>query len=203
MALALLLAGCAHKSLRAGSLSDIHRLAVVVRVTSESRVALGGQADEALATALKRQVKRFEVGSRLREAVLSRLPSTPPWSQALSEVEVATALESLLVDDKMQPVDLEALRARGADGVLQLDVTEWGLHSAQGKPGLYLRGEGRLTRIDGALLWGASIDHDDLADPAAEAADPIALRDGGFRDAIIGLLGRVGERLAGQLAPVN
>jgi hypothetical protein len=210
------LSGCPkHKELSPSSLNDLRRLAVVVRVAGEPLVSLAdssgavkpidqklsSQQDATFGAALRKQVRRKEVQERLREAVLAKLPQTPPWSTSLPAIEVATALETLLIDEGLKPLDYDALAARGADGVLQLEIAEWGLHARQGRPGLYVKGEGKLIKIDGGLVWGASLDFDELADPAAEAQDAVALRDGGFRDAIIGLVGKLSDRIAAQLNP--
>lgn len=208
------LTGCAHSQLTEGSLTDVRRLAVVVRASAGPTVAVakGGDnrayptmstadADDRLKEALAKQVTVFEVEERLRATLMARLPESPPWSTAMPAAEVATVLQSLLVVDRTQPLDCDALRGAGADAVLELKVTEWGVRAEAGKTGLFLKGDGRLFRLPGKSgVWANTLDIDLSKDPESESADAIALRNGGFREAVIALMDKLSVRLAGQLA---
>ena len=210
-----LLAGCAHSQLTEGSLTDVQRLAVVVRAMPGPVVSVAtrnaaenkafptlapAESDKRLREALAKQVTVFEIEERLRATLMARLPQVAPWSTAMAAAEVATALQSLLVIDRTQPLDHDALRAAGADAVLELNVSEWGVKH-EGKTGLYLEGTGRLYRLPGKSgVWANSLDLDLAADPESDAADVVALRSGGFREATIALIEKLSVRLAGQLA---
>jgi hypothetical protein len=210
----LLLAGCAHKQLTAGSVQDIHRLAIVVRVAGAPVVDVArkdpregrafaslppAEADQRLQEAVAKQVTVFELEERIREGLVAKLPAAPPWNAVMSAAEVATVLQSFLVVDHSTPVDYGALNSAGADAILELRVTEWGLINA-GKTGLFLKGDGRLMKLPGrSTIWADTLDIDLAKDPEAEAADVMALRNGGFREAVIGLVGRLADRLAPEL----
>ena len=206
--------GCAHKQLDTGSLDEVERLAIVARVTADPQVeaarvdpregrayptATPEEADQALAAELKKQVSSFELEERLRSAIVGRLPATPPWSNAMPSVEVATALDALLVEDRSGPPDYEALLAHGSNAVLEIEIERFGLHRVGTKTGLYLEGRGRLFKIEGGTLWKAPIKFDDARALEGESLDVVALRKGGYRDALIDLIGRVGETVAQEL----
>jgi hypothetical protein len=216
LVLLVVLAACAPKRLEPGSLRDVHRLAILVRVESGPTVeaakvepregrafpqATPEEADRRLAEALGGQVGGFEVEERFRAALLAKLPPSPPWTEVMSPVEVATALDALLVRDRTAPIDLGALARAGADAVLLLQVREFGVHRVGQKTGLFARGEGRLFKMDGTTLWKASLDLDDAAPASlAEGLDVVALRDGAFKEAMIDFIGRLAARTANQLA---
>ena len=212
---ALLGAGCSrYRALDPDHERELHRVAILAHVDSGPVVQVAqvdpkegrayptlapAEADKKLAGALLGQVRRFELQERLRAALVERLPARPPWTTTLPAVEVATALQSLLVEDRSGDIDYKALWSRGADSVLELTVSEFGVHTVKGRTGLYLKGDGRLFTREGSTLWKAPLDLDDALDLNAEPANVVALRDGGFREAIIGLVGRLSERLADDL----
>lgn len=206
------LVGCAHRQLSPGAVRDVKRLAVVVRAKGALKVTVAQdgeqrafptlsprEADQQLADRLSKQVKIFELEERVREALMAQLPVEPPWSTALSAAEVATALQSFLVVDRSGEVDYDALRAAGADAVLELQVTEWGL-GRTGKVGMYLKGQGKLFHLGGSTIWADSLDTDLRLDPAVEGLDVVVLRDGRFREAVITLVRRLAERIGPQLS---
>lgn len=206
--------GCAATQLRPGAVRDVRKLAVVVRVSGGPTVEAArkdpregrafptlapDEADLRLQEVLARQVTLFELEQRIREAILARLPAEPPWSTAMSAAEVATAQQSLLVVDRSTPVDYEALHAAGADAVLEMRVTSWGV-ARNLRTGLHLRGDGRLLRLPGrSAVWADRLDTDLSTEPEGEGVDVVALKDGGFREAVIALVGRLAGRIAGQL----
>lgn len=196
-------------------MTEIHQLAVVVRAASGPKVTVAvhnpgegrafptlspADADRRLEEIIAKQVTVFELEQRIREALLARLPQEPPWSTALPAATVATALQSFLIVDRTVSIDYEALRAAGADAVLELRVAEWGV-THQGKTGLFLHGNGRLVTLPGEWgVWADVLDTDVVRDTDAEAVDVVALREGGFREAVIGLVGRLADRIAPELA---
>lgn len=201
---------CAPHRLDPGDARDLRRLAVISRVkkgptAAVSRDPAGAPArgaeesDRALAEALARQVRAFELAERLRSSLLAHLPATRPWTQVMPPIEVATALDALLVEDATSPVNYDALRARGADSVLLLEVSDYGVHSRAGATGLFVKGQGKLFVLGGPTLWLGRLDYDQL-DPGGDPADPAALRSGGFRDAVIELLDRMSTRVAASMA---
>ena len=211
----LLAAGCAHTQLDAGSVRDITRLAVVVRAAAGPTVTVArsnsregrafpdkspADADKALQEVLAKQVSVFEIEERVREALMAKLPGSPPWSTAMSASQVATALQSFLVVDHSQPIDFDALRSAGADAVLELRVSDWGL-TYSGKSGLYLKGDGKLYRLPGKSgIWADVYDVNLASDPESDGVDVVALRNGGFREAVIHLVGKLADRLVPELA---
>lgn len=210
------LTGCAHAQLSEGSLRDVQRLAVVVRAVPGPEVAVATrnpadnkayptlapkESDERLKETLTKQVTVFEVEERLRATVMARVPEGPPWSTAMPAAQVATVLQSLLVVDRTQPIDYDALNGAGADAALELKVNEWGVHTENGKTGLYIKGDGRLFKLPGKSgIWANTLDIDLAKDPEVEGVDVIALRNGGFREALIALIEKLSTRVAGQLA---
>jgi len=193
--------GCAPHRLDPGSARDIQRLAVVSRVAKGpvARVLHASETDRALAKALAGQVRPFEMAERVRTSLLARMPPGRPWSQVMPAIEVATALESLLVVDRAAPTDFGALRARGADAVLLLEVAEYGVRERSGAVGLFVTGQGRLFLLDGGMLWSGALDFDQT-DPGGDTVDVAAMRDGGFREAVIALVDRMSARVAPSLA---
>jgi hypothetical protein len=202
---------CAPHRLDPGRARDLRRLAVVSRVAKgpAASVASAGakgapgeaveEANRALAEALARQVRPFEMAERVRVSLLAHLPTAHPWTQVMPAIEVATALDSLLVEDATVLVDYAALQQHGADSVLLLEVSEYGVHSRAGTVGLYMKGKGRLFVLGGPTLWSGALDYDQLED-GGESADPAALGKGGFRDAVIELLDQMSARVAASLA---
>src|SRR5690606_24768363 len=103
-----------HKRADPERLRRIEAVAIVARVRQGPTVKVaqvapelanppgvsGVESDRRLARQLSAQVRPYEVGERLRAELMRRLPNEPPWSRALPAVEVATALESLLVEDQ-------------------------------------------------------------------------------------------------------
>ncbi|MBI5546078.1 MAG: hypothetical protein HY901_19475 [Deltaproteobacteria bacterium] len=209
------LTGCAHRQLSADSLSDVRRLAVVVRAIPGPRVAVAtadarehrvyptlspSEADKQLQEVLAKQVTVFELEERIRAELLKRMPAVPPWTTSMPPADVATALQSLLVVDRTTPLDLKALRAAGADAVLELRVTGWGV-AVKSKAGLYLQGQGRLYSLPSESgIWSDSLDTDLAVDPEVEAVDAVALKNGGFREAIKVLVDRLVARIGPELS---
>lgn len=215
-AAASLLCACAHKPLDPRSLEEVRRLAIVVRVVEAAAVNVAransgegraypelspADADAALAAQLAQQVGVFELEERIRAALVSRLPPLPPWTDSMPSIEVATSLDWLLVDDRSGPPDYRTLAARGSNSVLEIVVERHGVRHRAGKTALFARGNARLFLLDGRTLWKAPFEVDQTADPEAPALDVVELRDGGYRDALVGLVGSVTEQIAKELSP--
>jgi hypothetical protein len=115
-------------------------------------------------------------------------------------VEVATALDSLLVDDRSGPPDYRPLAARGCNSVLEVVVDDFRLKQTAGKNGFAIQGMARLFKLDGSTLWRFPFAIDDSADPQAAPLDLEAVRKGGYRDALIDIVERLGTQLAADLA---
>ena len=114
--LTLGLAGCAHANLEGSDLDKVQHPAFVSRVADEAgpRVdvyrsdsaqasKLGGtspaDADRKLEESLKPALSRFEAAERLRSHVQAAIQTEKPWSQAIPPSQVASALETFLVQE--------------------------------------------------------------------------------------------------------
>ncbi|MFN7130732.1 MAG: hypothetical protein ACK4N5_01540 [Myxococcales bacterium] len=209
--------GCGgHKRLDPAALQRVESVAIVVRVVQGPLVLVAQAApaladpptaspvesDKRLAGQLASQMRRFEASERLRGAVANKLPPEPPWSRALPAVEVATALQALLVDDRAGDFDYEALRKRGASAVLELVVREFGVRHRDGATGVFWEGTGRLLELgSGDVLWRAPLSYDEAADPGGERRDVAVLRNGGFREAMFEMIERISDQVVAELAP--
>jgi hypothetical protein len=169
---------------------------VAARESGGNRMGVPEELDKRLAAALVKQVRRFELQERLRAEVVRKLPSHPPWSTAVPAVEVATALQSLLVEDRSGDIDLAPLAARGVDSVLELSIAEFGVRRDKGRTSLYVMGDARLFTLEGVTLWKFPLDTED---PASEGRDVRELQEGGFRDATIELVDALANRIAADL----
>jgi len=209
--------GCSgHRRLDVDKLQRLQRIAIVARVSSAGpRVDVATvepregrafptsspeQADKALAAALERQVKAFELRERLRVAMQGNLPASRPWTNVMPAVEVATALDALLVEDRSGELDYAALKQYGGDAVLELAVHEYGLRHRNGKTTLYVKGQGRLFTLEGSELWRFPFSPDDEQFQPEVEVDVVALRDGGYRDALVELFDRIAEKLGADLS---
>ena len=222
-ALALALAGCAHSSLEGSDLDRVQRPAFVSRVADEAgpRVSvyrsdstqasrLGGSspedADRKLEESLKPALSRFEAAERLRSHVTAAIQSEKPWSQAVPASQVASALETLLVQEAPgSSPDYGRLRPLGADSVVEFVIEEYGVRSEKGVSQTWVRGTGRMFRLaDGGELWrsGFSGNSTDAGlpplDPAVLSGNPRS-----FHEQMVAVLDSVSVRLARQLSPTN
>ena len=121
-------------------------------------------------------ITRFELADSLRGATLAKLPNSPPWSNAVSPVEVARALESFLVQEaKAKEPDYRRLESTGADTVLELVVEDYGMRSEKGSAGVFLVGHVRLFRVGGGALYHRNFYSDDLS-AGLPPLDPFLVR---------------------------
>ncbi len=108
-----------------------------------------------LASAMNAAIGKFEVSERLRSQVSVALKSEKPWSNAVPASQVASALETFLVERvPALPPDYDRLKPTGADSVVELVVQEYGLRPESGRSQSYVRGYARMFLLaDGSELW--------------------------------------------------
>jgi hypothetical protein len=211
-----LIGACAREvSVKPERLSEAKRIAIVSRVEHGPSVLVarsepGGlslfpgetdarKLDEKIATVLARKVSRFQVSERLRAGLVRDLPPRPPWTQLVPAVDVASALETLLVDTRDEPPDFGNLRGTHADAVLDLAVKDFGVVRRQGKVGLYCTVAAQLFTLEGRdTIYRRTIDLDDARDGRGDL-EPLLLLSGGgtdYRDDLEGMLGRLSHEIA-------
>ena len=221
--LTLGLAGCAHSNLEGTDLDKVQHPAFVSRVADEAgprvnvyrsdsaqAAKLTGtspeDADRRLEESLKPALSRFEAAERVRAHVYAAIQSEKPWSQAVPPSQVASALETFLVQEVPgSPPDYTRLKPLGADSVVEFVIEGYGMRSEKGVPQTWVRGTGRMFRLgDGGELWrsdfsGTSVDAGlQPLDPASLSSNPRA-----FHEQLVAVLDSVSVRLARQLSPTN
>ena len=221
--LTLGLAGCAHANLEGSDLDKVQHPAFVSRVADEAgprvnvyrsdsaqAAKLGGTsadaADRKLEESLKPVLSRFEAAERLRSHVHAAIQTEKPWSQAVPPSQVASALETFLVQEVPgSPPDYTRLKPLGADSVVEFVIEEYGVRTEKGVPQTWVRGTGRMFRLgDGGELWRSGFSGTSTEaglqplDPAALSANPRA-----FHEQMVAVLDAVSVRLARQLSPTN
>jgi hypothetical protein len=150
---------------------------------------------------LVRAVSRFQLSDGLRSALLALLPQVAPWTQSVPPAEVASLLESFLVEEvPANPPDYNLLRGLGADCVLELVVEDYGMRSENGRAHAFLKGHARLFRIGQPDLWERHFERS-LVGATNPILDPFEVAKDGelFRDAMGGLIESVAEELAESL----
>ena len=145
---AILTSGCAHKSLSPSSLKTIDRPAIVLRMLGEPELSLSEQ-DADQVPRLRARINAFQMSERLRSALIHHLPNVEPWTDIMPSVEVATALDTLLVQDKAEAPRYELLTQKGSNTVLEIVVFRAGLHfnPKTKKTGFFLDGKARLFAL--------------------------------------------------------
>lgn len=221
--LVLGLAGCAHTALEGSDLDRVQRPAFVSRVSDEAgpRVSvyrsdsaqaskLAGtspeDADRKLEESLRPVLSRFEAAERLRSHVHAAIQSEKPWSQAVPPSQVASALETFLVQEVPGGApDYGRLRPLGADSVVEFVIEEYGVRTEKGVPQTWVRGTGRMFRLgDGGELWRSGFSGTSTEagltplDPSTLAANPRP-----FHEQMVAVLDSVSVRLARQLSPTQ
>ena len=221
--LTLGLAGCAHSSLEGSDLDKVQHPAFVSRVADEAgprvnvyrsdstqAAKLGAtspaDADKKLEESLKPALSRFEAAERLRSHVQAAIQTEKPWSQAVPPSQVASALETFLVQEVPgSPPDYGRLKPLGADSVVEFVIEEYGVRTEKGVPQTWVRGTGRMFRLgDGGELWRSGFSGTSTEaglqplDPAALSSNPRP-----FHEQMVAVLDSVSVRLARQLSPTN
>ncbi|HET9157205.1 MAG TPA: hypothetical protein VFN91_11095 [Myxococcaceae bacterium] len=221
--LTLGLAGCAHSSLEGSDLDKVQHPAFVSRVADEAgprvnvyrsdstqAAKLGAtspaDADRKLEESLKPALSRFEAAERLRSHVQAAIQTEKPWSQAVPPSQVASALETFLVQEVPgSPPDYGRLKPLGADSVVEFVIEEYGVRTEKGVPQTWVRGTGRMFRLgDGGELWRSGFSGTSTEaglqplDPGALSSNPRP-----FHEQMVAVLDSVSVRLARQLSPTN
>lgn len=158
---ALLAVGCSHAQLSGAELDRVQRPAYVGRVAegagpkAQAVAAATGISEVQLLAAMNAAIGKFEVSERLRSQVAVALKSEKPWSNAVPASQVASVLETFLVERvPAVPPDYNRLKPTGADAVVELVVEEYGLQPQGNKSQTYLRGSARMFLLaDGSELW--------------------------------------------------
>lgn len=199
--LAVLLGGCAHKSLNPDALKAIDRPAIVLRAQSAPELSLA-ERDASQVQRLRGRLNAFQMGERLRSAVIAHLPNVEPWTSIMPSVEVATVLDLLLVQDRAETPRYELLKERGSNTVLEITVKRSGLHynPKTDKTGFFLEGSARLFHIGGGTLWKAPLALDSTRIPEFPGLIPSELSHDGYFDALNDFLFRLTEAMGAELS---
>jgi hypothetical protein len=213
LSLATLLAlGCSHAQLSGADLDRVHRPAYVGRVAEGAGPkAPGGQsgtdASEAqLVTAMNAAIGKFEVSERLRSQLASALKSEKPWSNAVPASQVASVLETFLVERvPAVPPDYDRLKPTGADAVVELVVEEYGLRPQGARSQTFLRGSARMFLLaDGSELWRSEFQRSGETQglPPLDAAS-LQANAAPYGDQLRALLDATAVALAQELTPAG
>ncbi|WP_199724258.1 hypothetical protein [Corallococcus sp. AB011P] len=164
------------------------------------------EADRRLTVKLQQAVTRFELSERLRVTTLSRLPEEAPWTNAVDPARVASALESFLVEEvPANAPDYDLMAPLGADTIVEFVIQDYGMRSDDGHAGAYLKGYGRMFRLDGrSELWRRPFDLD-AVEQGAQHLDPFKVGKDPelFRLAMTDLLDKVADMFVKDLTPTN
>lgn len=152
--------GCSHAQLSGADLDRVQRPAYVGRVAEgagpKAQGAGGADVSNApLSTAMNAAIGKFEVSERLRSQVAVALKAEKPWSNAVPASQVASLLETFLVERvPAVPPDYNRLKPTGADAVVELVVEEYGVRPQGAQSQTFVRGYGRMFLLaDGSELW--------------------------------------------------
>jgi len=162
------------------------------------------EADRRLQAKLVRAVTRFEISERLRVNTINQLPRERPWTSIVDAARVATALESFLVEEvPANAPDYDLLVPLGADTVVEFVIQDYGMRSEKGHAGAYVKGYGRMFKLDGrSEVWRRPFEVDQI-EAGAPHLDPfkVGKEPDLFRQAITSLLDVVAERFSKDLQP--
>jgi hypothetical protein len=178
---ALATSACSHTQLSGADLDRVQRPAYVGRVAEgagpKGEVNSTDATSQAqLVGALNGSVGRFEMSERLRSQVANALHTEKPWSSAVPAAQVASALETFLVERvPAVPPNYSLLKPTGADAVVELVIEDYGVRQEGATVQTYLRGSARMFLLaDGSDLWRTSFERVAGAQGLA-ALDPSAL----------------------------
>jgi hypothetical protein len=200
---ALATLGCSHAQLSGTDLDRVQRPAYVARVAEGAGPRAHGvgpdESEAQLVAAMNASIGKFEVSERLRSQVSVALKGEKPWSNAVPASQVASVLETFLVERvPAVPPDFERLKPTGADAVVELVVEEYGLRPQAGVASAYVLGFARMFLLaDGSELFRASFQRTASAQglPALEAASVLA-NAGPYGDQLRALLDSAATELA-------
>ncbi|MGZ3457906.1 MAG: hypothetical protein ACXU86_05295 [Archangium sp.] len=170
--LALLAAGCASHRLAGADLDRVARPAFISRIELDAgprslvfqedgaykgklKTLEPKEADRRLQAKLAGAVTRFEVSERLRVNTFRQLPQERPWVYTVDPAQVATVLESFLVEEVPANAPDYGLLARlGSDAVVEFVIQDYGLRSEKGRAGPYIQGYARMFKLENHTeLW--------------------------------------------------
>lgn len=212
--------GCASQRLSGADLDRVGRPAYISRIEdgagpralvfreddsyrSKLKKLEDKEADRRLQVKLQRALTRFEISERLRATTLNKLPRERPWTSVVDPAQVASALESFLVEEvPANAPDYELLKPLGADAVVEFVIEDYGLRSDKGKAGAYIEGYGRLFMLEGGEEWHHAFRLDQVEEGTANL-DPfrVAKEPELFRQALTTLIDRVAEMFSKDLNP--
>lgn len=228
----VLAVGCAHKPLSGSDLDRVQRPAFISRIEDQAgpkarvfrddstyrdklKKLDAKEADRRLAVKLTSgaddpngvkipSINRFQVADTLRATTLALLPKEAPWTNTARPGDVASALQSFLVEEvPANAPDYDLLKPLGVDTVVEFVVEEYGMRSENGHAGVYVVGYGRMFFLDGGgNVWFRSFRADQIesgqphVDPFRVAKDPSI-----FRAEMTALLKAVAEVFAKDLNP--
>lgn len=216
-------AGCASQRLSGADLDRVQRPAFISRIedgagpksrvfqddsaySSKLKKLEAKEADRRLTVKLQQAVTRFELSERLRVTTLSRLPEEAPWTDAVDPARVASALESFLVEEvPANAPDYDLMAPLGADTIVEFVIQDFGMRSEGGHAGAYLKGYGRMFRLDGRKeLWRRPF-HLDAVEQGAPHLDPfkVGKEPELFRLAMTDLIDKVADMFVKDLTPQN
>ena len=149
-------------------------------------------------------IGKFEVSERLRSQVAVALKSEKPWSNAVPASQVASVLETFLVERvPAVPPDYNRLKPTGADAVVELVVEEYGLRPQGTQSQSYLRGSARMFLLaDNSELWRTEFQRSGEVQglPPLDAAALVS-NAGPYGDQLRTLLDATAAALAQELTP--
>jgi len=219
-AVALLGMGCAHKSLNVAALDTVQKPAFVGHIlknagpkvtvfTDDPSFREGlkrlepAEGNRRLANWLLKGLPQQELSDGLRSRTLLRLEHEAPFRNAADPSKVARALGIFLTqeDADMKP-NYQALAELNVDSVVEVVIEEYGVRSAQGKIRFWMKGYGRMFRLQGgSVLWKRSFHAEEeesslpVTDPFVMAKDPSL-----FRNRTHWILDTVAQRFAEDLS---
>lgn len=150
-----------------------------------------------------RTLSRFELADSLRSELLSMLPKRKPWSEAANPAQVATQLESFLVQEVPANIpDYERLAQLGVDTIVEIVIHDYGMHSRNGRAGVYLDGTAHMFRLGGGEIYHRHFVVDDLS-AGSPHLDPFAVAKNAtlFADRMKPILASVAQQIAADLQP--
>jgi hypothetical protein len=173
--------GCAHRPLAPESAERMAHPAFVVRVAPTGEDMPGAV--------------RFELAERLRAGLFQALPRKSPWTGRVDPLAVMNALQLLLVqDESSRPLDCASLRPLGADGVVDLEVRQWGLRRDPRKgDAVFAQLSGRVFLLEGGELWRGEV--------AVALPAPEGLTEDQRHALLAEAFGEMGRRTAARLSP--
>ncbi len=207
---ALFAVGCSHAQLTGADLDRVQRPAYVARLAEGAGPkALGVQsATDAsaaqLLASMNAAIGKFEVSERLRSQLAVALKSEKPWSNAVPASQVASVLETFLVErvPAVSP-DYSLLKPTGADAVVELVVEEYGLRPQGTQSQSFLKGTARLFLLsDNSELWRTEFQRSGEVQglPPLDAAALVS-NAGPYGDQLRTLLDATAQTLAQELSP--